>query len=164
MVRRVAAQLAEQEAHLLGWWRKSPFTEMLARRMAAQLAYRDGGGKANLPGWWRQSLLSRMMARRAAAQLTYRDGGGKAYLPGMIAAKLKLTYRDGGEEGGSTSNLTGRGQKSLFTGMMAAKLKLTYRDGGKEGGGKAHDHHLVLQVPVVVQQVGQVKEVHPRRP
>ena len=130
----MAAQLAEQEggrkAHLLGWWRKSPFTEMLARRMAAQLAYRDGGGKANLPGWWRQSLLSGMMARRAAAQLTYRDGGGKAYLPGMIAAKLKLTYRDG----------------------------------GKEGGGKAHDHHLVLQVPVVVQQVGQVKEVHPRRP
>ena len=36
----------------------------------------------------------------------------------------------------------------------------SYRNSSKQGGRKTHDHHFILQVAVIVQQVCQVKKVH----
>ena len=42
-------------------------------------------------------------------------------------------------------------------------LNAPYRNSSEQRSREAHDHHLVLQVTVVIQQVRQVEEVHPSR-
>ena len=37
-------------------------------------------------------------------------------------------------------------------------------DGGQHRGGERANHHLVLEIAVIVQEVGQVEKVHPRLP
>ena len=56
------------------------------------------------------------------------------------------------------SEIMKRGEKP----QQYISLVNKYRNSSEQGGSEAQHHHLILQVPVVVQEVRKIEEIHTR--